>query len=103
MQLMTSKGGNVSVRKIKRSPQMSAENHKMELFNMYRQLADLWKNTGELYSHVDGEKTHTERCFRLGAEALENASTLLAATAKRKELEIAELEEQLREAEREGE
>jgi hypothetical protein len=68
----------------------------MELFNMYRQLADLWKSTGELYARVDGEKDHTERCFRLGAEALENASVLLAASTKSKELEIAEIEESIR-------
>jgi len=66
---------------------------------MYRQLADLWKNTGELYARVDGERQHTETCFRLGAEALENASALLAASTKSKELEIAEIEEKKAESE----
>lgn len=89
----------MSQRKIKKPGQPSTENHRMELFNMYRQLADLWKNTGELYARVDGERQHTETCFRLGAEALENASALLAASTKSKELEIAEIEEKKAESE----
>jgi tRNA threonylcarbamoyladenosine modification (KEOPS) complex Cgi121 subunit len=74
----------------------------MELFNMYRQLADLWRNTGELYVRVDGERQHTETCFRLGAESLEKAAALLAISTKSKELEIAELEEKMKAESEEG-
>lgn len=91
------------MRKLKRHGQTkeNPQAHKMELFNMYRQSADMWRLTAELYSHVDGEKQHTEKCYRLGAEALENASALLAASTKEKELEIAQLEEEIRQAESE--
>jgi hypothetical protein len=57
----------------------------MELFNMYRQMSDLWERAGDMYGKIPEENIISEQCYMKAGKSIEKAAGLLKLSIEQRE------------------
>lgn len=81
----------MSQRTIKRPAQPNPENIRMELFNMYQKLGELWKTAGDTFALIPNKTEIAYQCWLKSGSSVQNAAEILSISAQKREAELNEI------------